>query len=64
MSIISQLMGHSTLRTTQRYIANNFEYQQTAMDCLADRSNTLTENKTTTKVAPDEKRNECCQSAS
>jgi hypothetical protein len=52
MTIIGQLMGHSTLRTTQRYIANNFEYQQTAMDRLADRFNTLTEDKTGTKVVP------------
>ncbi|MFA7159163.1 MAG: site-specific integrase [Kiritimatiellia bacterium] len=52
MTIIGQLMGHSTLRTTQRYIANNFEYQQTAMDRLAERFSTLTECKTETKVVP------------
>ena len=52
MTIIGQLMGHSTLRTTQRYIANNFEYQQTAMDRLADRFSTLAGDKMATKVVP------------
>ncbi|MBU1736183.1 MAG: tyrosine-type recombinase/integrase [Verrucomicrobia bacterium] len=51
-TIIGQLMGHSTFRTTQRYIANNFEYQQTAMDRLADRFSALADDKMVTKVVP------------
>lgn len=65
MTIIGQLMGHTTLRTTQRYIANNSEYQQTAIERLSERFGHLVEitndagevkneEKTVTKTATDE----------
>ncbi len=45
-------MGHSTMSTTQRYIADNFEYQQAAIERLGDQFNTLIEAINGTKVVP------------
>jgi len=36
-TILGHLMGHTTTRTTQRYIANNSEYHRQMVEELAER---------------------------
>ena len=37
MTILGHLMGHTSTRTTQRYIANNSEYHRQMVEELAER---------------------------
>ncbi len=53
-TVIAQMMGHSQLRTTARYIANNAEHHRKSMDAIKDRINELADLDSPEPEEPDE----------
>jgi site-specific recombinase XerD len=54
---LSRMMGHSTTRTLERYVVNNFESHQKAVEALQNRIRSVVQqedgDKTETKTTPE-----------
>ena len=55
MTILGHLMGHTTMRTTQRYIANNSEYHRQMVEELSERFVDIANEQSSKKVASNSK---------
>ncbi|MBT3193847.1 MAG: site-specific integrase [Verrucomicrobia bacterium] len=53
-TVIAQIMGHTQLRTTARYIAHNEEHHRKSIGYVCDRLNKITNGNGTTPEAPGE----------